>query len=259
MSSDKPLLPDEGSPPSKPGLFIWLRDRFLAGVVIAAPIVITLYVVISLFSWLDKPFQKLIRQIVPERWWPSTYLPDQLSLLGITFDTPGLPGLGLFVAIILLTFVGAIGTNLIGRSMVRAGDRVLSRLPVVSNVYSLFKQLFETIVSGKENSFKDMVLIEYPKKGTWCIGFVTAPLKGEVQTRLGDGMMGVFVPTTPNPTSGFYMFVPRSEVIALDMSVEEGAKMIVSVGMVVPEHVTEDQINEIIEKIPAPDTAANQN
>ena len=259
MSSDKPLLPDEGSPPPKPGLFIWLRDRFLAGVVIAAPIVITLYVVISLFSWLDKPFQKLIRQIVPERWWPSTYLPDQLSLLGITFDTPGLPGLGLFVAIILLTFVGAIGTNLIGRSMVRAGDRVLSRLPVVSNVYSLFKQLFETIVSGKENSFKDMVLIEYPKKGTWCIGFVTAPLKGEVQTRLGDGMMGVFVPTTPNPTSGFYMFVPKAEVIALDMSVEEGAKMIVSVGMVVPEHVTEDQINEIIEKIPASDTAANQN
>ena len=258
MSSNKPPMSDEGHDMPKPGLFVWLRDRFLAGVVIAAPIVITLYVVISLFSWLDKPFQKLIRQIVPERWWPSTYLPDQLSLLGITFDTPGLPGLGLFVAIILLTFVGAIGTNLIGRTLVRAGDRVLSRLPVVSNVYSLFKQLFETIVSGKENSFKDMVLIEYPKKGTWCIGFVTAPLKGEVKARLGDGMIGVFVPTTPNPTSGFYMFVPKAEVIDLDMSVEDGAKMIVSVGMVVPEHLSEEQVVGIIDQIPPAEPDAKE-
>jgi len=252
MSDRKPDQPDEGHEPKKPGLFVWLRDRFLAGVVIAAPIVITLYVVISLFSWMDKPFQVLIRRVVPERWWPSTYLPDQLNLLGVTFDTPGLPGLGLIVAVILLTLVGAIGTNLLGRSMVKAGDRFLSRLPVVSNVYSLFKQLFETIVSGKENSFKDMVLIEYPKKGTWCIGFVTAPLKGEVKAKLGDGMMGVFVPTTPNPTSGFYMFVPKAEVIDLDMTVEDGAKMIVSVGMVVPEHMTEDQVHDIIEQIPPP-------
>jgi uncharacterized membrane protein len=258
MSSNKPLLPDEGHEPQKPGLFVWLRDRFLAGVVIAAPIVITLYVVISLFSWLDKPFQKLIRQVVPESWWPSTYLPDQLTLLGVTFDTPGFPGLGLIVSILLLTFVGAIGTNLIGRSMVRAGDRVLSRLPLVSSVYSLFKQLFETIVSGADNSFKDMVLIEYPKKGTWCIGFVTAPLKGELKAKLGDGMMGVFVPTTPNPTSGFYMFVPKAEVIDLDMTVEDGAKMIVSVGMVVPDHLSEEQVVDIIDKIPPSEPEAKE-
>ncbi|MEO9969986.1 MAG: DUF502 domain-containing protein [Hyphomonadaceae bacterium] len=253
----KPDGTDDSIEPSKPNLFAWLRGRFLAGVVIAAPIVITLYVVISLFSWMDKPFQDLIRRFVPESFHPSTYLPDQVTLLGVTIDTPGLPGLGLFVAVILLTLVGAVGTNLIGRSMVRAGDRLLSRLPVVSNVYSLFKQLFETIVSSKENSFKDMVLIEYPKKGTWCIGFVTAPIKGEVKAKLGDGMMGVFVPTTPNPTSGFYMFVPKAEVIDLDMSVEDGAKMIVSVGMVVPEYLSDEQVAGIIDTIPPAETETN--
>ena len=252
MTTNKSGQTGDGPEPAKQSLFAWLRSRFLAGVVIAAPIVITLYVVVSLFSWMDKPFQALIRQFVPEAWQPSTYLPDQMTLLGITFDTPGLPGLGLFVAVMLLTLVGAVGTNLIGRSLVKAGDRLLSRLPVVSNVYSLFKQLFETIVSSKENSFKDMVLVEYPKKGTWCLGFVTAPVKGEVLARLGDGMMGVFVPTTPNPTSGFYMFIPKAEVIDLNMTVEEGAKMIVSVGMVVPEHLTEEQVQDVIAQIPAP-------
>lgn len=255
----KPDGPDDSIEPSKPNLFAWLRGRFLAGVVIAAPIVITLYVVVSLFSWMDKPFQNLIRRFVPESLHPSTYLPDEITLLGVTIDIPGLPGLGLVVAVLLLTLVGAIGTNLLGRTMVRAGDRFLSRLPVVSNIYSLFKQLFETIVSGKENSFKDMVLIEYPKKGTWCIGFVTAPIKGEVKAKLGDDMMGVFVPTTPNPTSGFYMFVPKAEVIDLDMTVEDGAKMIVSVGMVVPEHLTEEQVIGIIDNIPSAEPKADVN
>lgn len=218
----------------KRSLIAWLRGRFFAGIVIAAPIAITLAVVAGLISWIDAR----VKPLIPPAWNPETY---------VKF---GIPGLGLVVAVILLTLLGAIGANLIGRSMISAGDRFLSNVPVVSNIYSLFKQLFETIASSQQTSFKDMVLVEYPKRGTWCIGFVTAPVKGEVRAKLGADMMGVFVPTTPNPTSGFYMFVPKAEVIDLDMTVEDGAKMIVSIGMVVPEHMTEAQLEAALAKIP---------
>lgn len=217
----------------------WLRGRFLAGVVIAAPIAITVYLVAGFIGWIDGR----VEQIIPPAWNPGTYFPESFAPLGI-------PGLGLVVAVVLLTLLGAIGANLIGRSLIATGDRLLTSLPVIKNIYSLFKQLFETIASTKEPSFRDMILVEYPKKGTWCIGFVTAPIKGEVAAKLGDGMMAVFVPTTPNPTSGFYMFVPKAEVIDLDMSVEEGAKMIVSVGMVVPEYITAEGVEDIVAKIP---------
>jgi len=237
----------------KPSLIAYLRGRFLAGVVIAAPIAITIYLVLSFILWIDR----IVKPIIPKAWNPETYIPGSVNIFGNEI-TLGLPGLGLVVAIILLTLLGAVGANLIGRALIKAGDRFLSNLPVVRNIYSLFKQLFETIASSKESSFRDMVLVEYPKKGTWCIGFVTAPIKGEVEAKLGEGMMGVFVPTTPNPTSGFYMFVPKAEVIDLEMSVEEGAKMIVSIGMVVPEHTTAEQVEEIIEKIPPAPKDENQ-
>ena len=229
----------------KPSLISYLRGRFLAGVVIAAPITITIYLVLSFIFWIDR----IVKPLIPKAWNPETYIPGSINIFGNEI-TLGLPGLGLLVAAILLTLLGAVGANLIGRALITAGDRFLSNLPVVKNIYSLFKQLFETIASNQEPSFRDMVLIEYPKKGTWCIGFVTAPIKGEVLAKLGEGMIGVFVPTTPNPTSGFYMFAPKAELIDLGMSVEEGAKMIVSVGMVVPDYVTSEQVEDIISKIP---------
>ncbi|MEO1472699.1 MAG: DUF502 domain-containing protein [Pseudomonadota bacterium] len=225
----------------KPNIWQWLRARFFAGIVIAAPIAITFAVTAGLISWIDAR----VKPLIPPAWNPESY---------VQF---GIPGLGVVVAVILLTLIGAVGANLIGRSMIKAGDRFLETVPFVSNVYSLFKQLFETIASSQQQSFRDMVLVEYPKRGTWCIGFVTASVKGEVKEKLGDGMMGVFVPTTPNPTSGFYMFVPKDEVIDLDMSVEEGAKMIVSVGMVVPDHVTPEQLDAALAKIPAPEAKAS--
>ncbi len=232
----------------KPSLIAYLRGRFLAGIVIAAPITITIYLVWGFISWIDQ----IIKPNIPKAWNPETYIPDKITILGNEMAL-GLPGLGLVVAVILLTLLGAVGANLIGRALITAGDRFLSNVPVVKNIYSLFKQLFETIASTQEPSFRDMVLVEYPKKGTWCIGFVTAPIKGEVLAKLGKGMTGVFVPTTPNPTSGFYMFAPKAELIDLDMTVEEGAKMIVSVGMVVPEYMTKDQVDEIIARIPPAD------
>lgn len=226
--------------PRKPGFGGWLRSRFLAGIVIAAPIAITLAVIAGLISWIDSR----IKPLIPPAWNPETY---------VKF---GIPGLGLVVAVIGLTLLGAVGTNLIGRTIVRAGDQFLANVPIVRNIYSLFKQLFETLATSQQSSFRDMVLVEYPKRGTWCVGFVTAPLKGEVVEKLGPDMMGVFVPTTPNPTSGFFMFVPKNEVIDLDMTVEEGAKLIVSVGMVVPEYMTPAQVEAALAKVPPPGESA---
>lgn len=219
--------------PKKPSLFAWLRARFFAGVVIVAPIAITLGIVF----WLIGEVDRRVKPLIPDEWNPENLVP----IPGF-----GIPGLGLIVAIILLTLIGSIGTNLIGRSIVNLGDRFLSNVPFVRSIYSLFKQLFEVFGSTQQNSFKEMVLVEYPKIGTWCVGFVSGEVRGEIKHKLHDGMIGVFVPTTPNPTSGFFMFVPEKELIRLDMTVEEGAKLIVSVGMVVPDYVPPESIQAAI-------------
>lgn len=223
---------DEEPEVKKPGWIAWLRGRFFAGVFIAAPIAITVMIVLWLISVIDNR----VKPMIPPAWNPENY------------TDVALPGFGAVVAVILLTLLGAITTNLIGRSAVGFSDRLLSRIPVVRNIYSLFKQLFDTIQSSNQSSFQNMVLVEYPKKGTWALGFVTAPIRGEIADKLPEGYMSVFVPTTPNPTSGFYMFVPNDEIIELDMSVEEGAKMIVSVGMVVPENVDKEKLAEGLEE-----------
>jgi len=216
----------------KPGWLAWLRGRFFAGVFVAAPIAITVMIVLWLISVIDNRVKPLI--------------PPALNIESYTDFA--IPGFGVVVAVLLLTLLGAITTNLLGRSAVSISDRLLTRIPVVRNIYSLFKQLFDTIQSSNQASFRDMVLVEYPKRGTWALGFVTAPIKGEIKEKLPEGYMSVFVPTTPNPTSGFYMFVLKDEVIDLDMSVEDGAKMIVSVGMVVPENVDTKKLGTGLEE-----------
>lgn len=232
--SDQDLPGFEPEKPKKgPGPFAWLRARFFAGIIIAAPIAITLGIVFWAITEIDRRFKPLI----PDQFNPDNWIP----IPGF-----GIPGLGLIFAVIIITLIGAIGTNLIGRSIVKLGDRLLSNIPIVRNIYSLFKQLFEVFGSSQQNSFKEMVLVEYPKIGTWCVGFVSGTAKGEIGAKLPEGMLGVFVPTTPNPTSGFFMFAPEKEVIRLDMTVEEGAKLIVSVGMVVPEYVNPDVLQAAI-------------
>lgn len=216
---DTPLM-GETEPP-KQTLFAWLRGRFFAGVVIAAPIAISVGVVYWLITVIDARVKPLLPPILD----PETY------------TNIAIPGVGVLVAIIGLTLLGAVATNLIGRSAVSLTDRVLSRIPVVSNIYGAFKQLFDLLASNDQASFKEVVLVEYPKKGTWCIGFLTAKAKGEVRSKLGDAFTGVFVPTTPNPTSGFLMYLHTSEIIHLKMSIEEGAKMIISAGLVVPDEL----------------------
>ena len=203
----------------KPSVFVWLRSRFLAGIVIAAPIAITFFVLQFLINFIDNKVGPLL---------PPLMKPE-------TYTNIAIPGFGVMVMVVALTILGAVATNLIGRSLIAATDRLLSRVPIVRNVYAAFKQLFEVLANSQQGAFDRVVLMEYPKTGTWCIGFVASNAKGEVRTRLGEGFIGVFVPTTPNPTSGFLMYIAESECIELDMTVEEGAQMIISAGLVVPD------------------------
>jgi uncharacterized membrane protein len=205
--------------PARRSVFSWLRGRFFAGVVIAAPIAVTFWLLTNLVEFVDK----IVRPLLPPALRPETYL------------SYAIPGFGLLVAIVALTILGAIATNLIGRSIIGVGDRFLLRLPVVRNVYSALKQLVDVVANNNNNQFDEVVMIEFPKKGTWCVGFVSSEARGEIRDKLGGGFIGVFVPTTPNPTSGFLMYVPEGDVRRLDMTVEEGAKMILSAGLVVPE------------------------
>lgn len=195
-----------------------LRTYFLTGVVVAAPISITIYLT-SLFV---ETVDRRITPLIPEKYNPETYLPF------------GIPGLGLIIVLVFLVLLGMITANFFGRTLLNLGERMVDNLPVVRTIYGTLKQIFETIISQSSMSFRDVVLVEYPRKGLYAIAFVTAGTKGEIATRSAVEMVNVFLPTTPNPTSGFLLFVPKSEVTYLDMSVEEGVKYVISAGLVTP-------------------------
>ena len=142
--------------------------------------------------------------------------------------------LSLFILFIVLTLIGALTAGLLGRWVVHTGERVLNRMPVIRSVYSAIKQIFETVLAQQSNAFREAVLIEYPRRGIWAIGFITGTTKGEVQNLTEEETVNIFLPTTPNPTSGFLLFVPKKDIIRLTMTVEEGIKMIISAGMLTP-------------------------
>lgn len=211
---------------SKPGLFASLRSSFLTGVVIAAPLFITFAVVYWAITGPLNRLDGFVQSKIPQRW-----LPD--FLVGVSI----VPGFGVLVAVILLVILGMLAKNIIGRFFIAQSERLLDSLPLVRNLYGFFKNVFEMALQQSEQSFKEVALIEYPRPGLWSICFVVTSTKGEVKHSLedvGDGMINVFVPTTPNPTSGFLLFVPRSDLRPLSMSVEDGAKMIFSAGLVSP-------------------------
>ncbi len=199
-----------------------LRNYFLTGLVIAAPISITVYLTWSFVNLVDG----WIKPLVPAAYNPENYLPFSL------------PGVGLIFAFIFITILGALTANLFGRTIISYGEMMLNRMPIVRNLYSALKQIFETVVSQSNTSFRDVGIIEYPRKGLYAIVFISTATEGEIKTRIDDGggMLSVFLPTTPNPTSGFLLFVPKADVTILDMSVEEAAKLVISAGLVTPEH-----------------------
>lgn len=209
-----------------------LRNYFFTGLVIAAPIYITIYLTLWIVELMDQWFLPF----VPERYNPEHYLPVSV------------PGLGLILAFVLLTLLGAFTANLFGRTLVSFGQNLLHRMPVVRNIYGAVQQIFETVMSQRDTSFQDVGLIEYPRKGLWAIVFITAETKGEIAMRTGEEMVSVFLPTTPNPTSGFLLYVPRKDIHILNMTVEEAAKLVISAGLVDPPHSIEETEKKSVPK-----------
>lgn len=208
-------------PPRKTGIMARLRNYFFTGLVVAAPIGLTLYITRWFIELVDTWFVPLI----PPQFRPDAFMP---------FD---IPGIGLLVAIILLTLLGAFTANFFGRAILSFAERLVDRMPVVRSIYGALKQIFETVISQSASSFQDVGLIEYPRKGLYTIVFVTSQAEAKIGAPDGLDLVSVFLPTTPNPTSGFLLYVPRYDVTILDMTIEEGAKLIISAGLVEPKRL----------------------
>lgn len=196
-----------------------IKTYLFTGILVTAPVGMTFYIAYNLIIYIDK----WSNAIVPPKFRFSEYLKVEV------------PGLGVAVILTALILIGMFTTGYVGRFFVRLGERILSKMPFISSVYNLLKQVFETFFSGKKQSFNQVVLLEYPRKGIWVLGFVSAKTDGEIGKKIDGKVLNVFVPTTPNPTSGFLIFVPEKDVIKLKMSVEDGLKLVISCGIVVPE------------------------
>jgi uncharacterized membrane protein len=194
-----------------------LRRYLVAGIIIWVPLIVTVLVIRFLVNLMDRSLVLV----------PPAFRPD--TLLGFH-----IPGLGVLLTIAVLLVTGILGANLFGRRLVGLWEGVLSRIPLVRSIYTGAKQVAETVLSDGSTSFKRVMLVEYPRKGVWSMCFQTSTDLNEIQEKTADEVICVFVPTTPNPTSGFILFVPRSDLIELEMSVDEGLKMIISLGVVVP-------------------------
>ena len=203
-------------------IFVNLRNNFFKGILISVPIFITLYVAWILIKFFDNKVTPVLGPLIPKHLNPSNYLPFEI------------PGIGLLTVFIFFAIIGFLTTGLFGRIFSSLVERILSKIPVLRNIYSGLKQLFETILSKRSNSFREVILLEYPRKGIWAMGFLTGDTEGEVQRLTKNSMINIFLPTTPNPTSGFLLFVPAKDVLRLSMSVEEGIKMIISAGILTP-------------------------
>ncbi len=217
------MNPDQLPPPEpvvipRLSLAARLRNYLFAGILITAPISITLYFTWSVVTWVDDA----VARVIPEHYNPNTYLPFSL------------PGLGLVMLAITLTLIGFLTANFLGRSLLRVGERVLSRMPFIRSIYSAVKQIFETVLKDKSTAFREVVLLEFPRTGTWTLGLVIGRTDGEIRDKLPEDLMTVYVPTAPNPTSGYLLFVPRADAIHMEMTVEDALKMIVSGGLVSP-------------------------
>jgi len=194
-----------------------LRNYFLTGLLVIVPISVTCYVIWILIKAVDS-----ILKFIPAKYLPETYL-----------NIP-IPGLGLILVVIIVFAVGLLTRNFIGRKMIHLGEKIVERIPLASILYVGVKQLMEALILQKTKAFQKAALIEYPRRGIYAIAFITGETRGEIQRSTEKKMVNVFVPTTPNPTSGFYILIPEDEMKILDMSVEEAFKLIVSGGIVSP-------------------------
>ena len=208
-----------------------LQRYFLTGFIVTAPLAITAYLAWSFIRWVDR----LVTPYIPKAYNPGTYLPFEV------------PGLGLVAAVFAITMVGFLTANFVGRTIVGMGETILDRTPFIRTVYKAIKQIFETVFADTDQTFQRVALIEYPRPGLWALAFIATDTRGEVDTRLqriGHETVSVFLPTTPNPTSGFLLFVPKEDLIELAMSIEDAAKLVISAGLVTPDLVEDDILHE---------------
>jgi uncharacterized membrane protein len=207
------------TPKSSPGIVSRIRTYFLTGLVVAGPVAITLWLVWWFVTWVDG----LVRPFIPGAYRPETYMPVRI------------PGLGLIIVFVALTLLGFFTANFVGRKLVDFGESILSRMPVVRPIYRTAKQIFQTLFSKSESSFRRVALIEFPSPGMWSLVFLTQSPTEDIAGRLPESeYVSAFMPCTPNPTTGFFFYVPKREVIELDITVEQAMTVIMSAGIVQP-------------------------
>ena len=205
-----------------------LRTSFLTGIVVIAPVALTLWLIWSVIGWFDGFVLPFV---------PDAYRPEQILNTFFGYDLKlNIRGVGVVVFLIFATLVGWLAKGLIGRSFIKYAENLVNRMPVVRSFYSGIKQIAETVFAQQERSFEKACMIEYPRKGIWAIGFISTTAKGEIAERNSSAgpMVSVFVPTTPNPTSGFLLFFPKADIVELDMSIEDAAKLVISAVLVYP-------------------------
>lgn len=224
-------LTEDPIPPRRTGRFTALRNNFLTGLVVIAPIGLTAWLIWTVVGWIDG----VVWPFVPGAYHPEELLNRILGREGADRIVVNVRGIGVAVFFVFAILVGWIAKGLIGRSMLAWAENLVLTVPVVRSIYAGVKQIAETIFSQTDASFEKACLVEYPRRGIWAIAFISTDAKGEVAARTPEAdMISVFLPTTPNPTSGFLLFVPTADVIILDMSVEDAAKLVISAGLVYP-------------------------
>src|ERR1041384_2697983 len=217
MTNLDPLKP---VPAPQTGAAARIRNYFLTGLVVAGPVLVTAWLAWSFITWVDN----LVRPVIPPVYRPETYLPWPI------------PGTGLVIAFFALTMLGFLTANLVGRTLVGYGESLLDRLPIVRPIYKTMKQIFETLFSKTGSSFRKVALVEFPAPGMWSLVFLSQPPSGDLVKKLPTGEhVSAFMPCTPNPTTGFFFYVKRKDLIELDISVENAMTLLISAGMVQPE------------------------
>jgi len=211
-----------------------LRTHFLTGLVVLTPIVVTAYVFWQLFSKIDGLLSGLLTE------WGF------FELIGRR-----VPGIGFVTLVLLVIFTGMLTRNLIGKRLIALGDRIMIRIPIFNRIYTAVQQISQALLSEKGTMFRKAVLVEYPRKGVYAIGFLTSESRGEVQERTDTEVCNVFLPTTPNPTSGFLLLVPRNDITPLDMTIEEALKLVISGGTVVPQRTITGEGQRTVEPVEA--------
>lgn len=212
--------PDLRARPRRGGLFSRLRGSFLTGLIVVAPVALTIWLLWTVVGWIDA----FVLPLVPQRMRPEQYI-------GIN-----LRGVGVIFFLVFTVVIGWVAKGVIGRAIIGWGESLVDRTPIVRSIYGGAKQIAETVFAQTDTSFDTACLIEYPRRGAWAIAFISTGAKGEIAARntTGEPLLSIFVPTTPNPTSGFLLYLPESDVVRLDMSVEDAAKLVISAGLVYP-------------------------